>query len=77
MGVHTQDYAMAQANTPLPVLDLTRTFDGYHRADGNVGARNYLGELTTVICSVTVAKLVAEAAERDPWFQSLENIDGI
>jgi altronate hydrolase/galactarate dehydratase len=77
MGAHTQDYAMAQANAPLPMLDVTRTFDGYHRADGKVGTRNYLGVLTTVNCSATVAKLVTEAAERDPWFQSLENIDGI
>ncbi len=77
MGEHTQNYAMAQANAPLPVLDLTRTFDGYHRADGKVGTRNYLGVLTTVNCSATVAKLVAEAATRDPWFQGLENIDVI
>ena len=77
MGEHTQDYAMAQADTPLPMLDQTRTFDGYHRTDGKVGTRNYLRMLTTVNCSATVAKLVAEAASRDPWFQSLENVDGI
>ena len=36
-----------------------------------------MGVLTTVSCSATLAKLVAEAASRDPRFQSLENIDGI
>jgi len=76
MGAHSQDYAIAQANTPLPPLT-GRSFQGYHRADGKVGTRNYLGVLTTVNCSATVARLVAEAAAHDPWFQTLENIDGI
>ena len=77
MGPHQLDYAIAQANTPLPAINEPRSFDGYHRADGKVGTRNYLGVLTSVNCSGTVAKLVAEAAERDPFLQSLHNIDGI
>jgi len=79
MGEHSLGYAMAQANAPMPMPlpDRSRTFDGYHRADGKVGTRNDLGVLTTGNCSATVAKLPTEAASRDPWFQSLENIDGI
>ena len=77
MGPHELDYAIAQHNTPLPAINEPRSFDGYHRADGKVGTRNYLGVLTSVNCSGTVAKLVAEAAEKDPFLQSLANIDGI
>ena len=77
MGPHELDYAIAEGNRPLPVISHTRTFDGYHRADGKVGTRNYLGILTTVNCSGTVARLVAEAAERDPVIAGFANVDGV
>ena len=59
MGAHAQDYAHASEATPLETADNTRTFDGYHRADGRVGTRNYLGILTSVNCSGSVAKFIA------------------
>jgi altronate dehydratase len=31
------------------------TFQGYRRANGKVGTRNYIGILTSVNCSATVA----------------------
>jgi altronate hydrolase len=34
-------------------------FQGYHRADGRVGTRNFIGILTSVNCSASVAKRVA------------------
>ncbi|RZL37514.1 MAG: altronate dehydratase [Rubrivivax sp.] len=37
------------------------TFDGYPRADGRVGTRNYIGVLSSVNCSATVCKAVAQA----------------
>ncbi len=77
MGPHELDYAIAEENTPLPILNDGRTFQGFHRADGKVGTRNYLGIITTVNCSGSVAKLVAEAAERDPYFRGLANVDGV
>lgn len=55
----------------------TRTFDGYHRPDGKVGTRNYLGILTSVNCSGSVARFIAEAATRDGLLESFPNIDGI
>src|SRR5690348_6813394 len=41
-----------------------RSFSGYRRADGRVGVRNYVGILTSVNCSATVARHIAEAAEK-------------
>ena len=47
----------------LPPLDWHPTFEGYRRASGRVGTRNYVGVLTTVNCSATVARQVARRAE--------------
>ncbi|WP_266064567.1 UxaA family hydrolase [Brucella intermedia] len=38
------------------------TFNGYRRADGRFGTRNYIGVMTSVNCAGTVAKLIAEEA---------------
>lgn len=54
-----------------------RTFDGFHRADGKVGTRNYIGVLTSVNCSGSVARFIAEAAVREGLLKDFPNIDGI
>ncbi len=77
MGEHTQDYGFASQNEPLPPVSEARTFMGYRRADGKVGTRNYIGILTTVNCSGSVAKFIAEAAEKSGFLDDYPNIDGI
>ncbi|WP_171180615.1 altronate dehydratase family protein [Ruegeria sp. HKCCD8929] len=77
MGAHQQDYGFASQNTPLPTIDSDRTFQGFHRADGRVGTRNYIGILTSVNCSGSVARFVAEAAERAGLLDDFPNVDGI
>src|SRR5271156_6782478 len=47
----------------LPVEEQP-TFQGYRRANGKVGTRNYLAVLTSVNCSATVARLIAKEVER-------------
>jgi altronate hydrolase len=42
-----------------PTASTPRTFAGIRRADGRVGTRNYVGVLTTVNCSATVAQHIA------------------
>lgn len=54
-----------------------RTFMGYRRKDGRVGVRNYVGVLTSVNCSATVARHIAEAAERRGLLNGLDHVDGI
>ena len=75
MGPHSTDYAFATDCTPLPPL-AAREFMGFHRADGQVGTRNYIGILTSVNCSGSVARFIAEAAEKDPILSAMPNIDG-
>lgn len=77
MGEHSNDYAHAsEAKVLAPIID-QRTFNGYHRTDGSVGTRNYLGILTSVNCSGSVAKFIAEAAEKSGLLDDFPNIDGI
>ncbi|EEE35795.1 D-galactarate dehydratase [Rhodobacteraceae bacterium KLH11] len=77
MGAHQQDYAYASANAPLPALDEGRIFQGYHRVDGTVGTRNYIGILTTVNCSGSVARFISEAAEKSGLLDAFPNVDGV
>lgn len=77
MGQHTQDYAFANQNTPLPAITEERTFQGFHRADGRVGTRNYIGILTSVNCSGSVARFIAEAAEKSGLLEAFPHVDGI
>jgi altronate hydrolase len=69
-----EDAAAGQA----PRLDVApRTFEGYRRANGKVGVRNYVGVLTSVNCSATVARHIAEAAEKSGLLDRFPNVDGI
>jgi altronate dehydratase len=77
MGDHKQDHAFGADCRPLAPANEERTFRGYHRADGTVGTRNYLGILTSVNCSGSVARFIAEAAEKAPWLADFPNIDGV
>jgi altronate dehydratase len=78
MGAHSQDYAFASEVRALQLpVDPARRFMGYHRADGQVGTRNYLGVLTSVNCSGSVARFIAEACEKDTWLEAFPNVDGV
>jgi altronate hydrolase len=85
--VHTQNCVFSSFRREynldgVPDLDLLpesqrATFMGYHRANGRVGTRNYIAILTSVNCSATVARLVAEAANRSGMLDAFPNVDGV
>ena len=77
IGAHELDYAYASERNPQPIVTRKRSFLGYPRQDGSYGTRNYLGILTSVNCSGSVAKMIAEACERDGWLDDFPNIDGV
>jgi altronate hydrolase/galactarate dehydratase len=77
MSAHQADPAFASAAEPLPAPERERQFLGYHRADGRVGTRNYIGILTSVNCSGSVARFIAEAAEKSGLLDGYPNVDGI
>ena len=80
-GVHdfARDYAFAQDAKPEDILPLEQqaTFQGIRRANGKVGTRNYIGVLTSVNCSATVAGFIAEEVKRSGMLDDYPNIDGI
>ncbi|SNZ20265.1 UxaA family hydrolase [Cohaesibacter gelatinilyticus] len=76
MGNHVQDYGFASEYEPLPAIHSDRTFMGYHREDGRVGTRNYIGILTSVNCSGSVARFITEAAEKSGLLDGFDNVDG-
>jgi hypothetical protein len=51
--------------TPTAFVDAPATFDGIVRADGRVATRNYIGVLTSVNCSATAARAIADHFRRD------------
>ncbi|HWJ86833.1 MAG TPA: altronate dehydratase family protein [Pelagibacterium sp.] len=53
------------------------TFQGYRRANGMVGTRNYIGILTSVNCSATVARYIADAVNGSDMLKDYPNIDGV
>lgn len=56
------------------------TFDGIVRADDRVATRNYIGVLTSVNCSATVARAIADQFRRDIRPEALAdfpNVDGV
>ncbi len=70
------DYATESPPTPkLPVWAQDRVFMGYPRPDGRAGTRNYILVASTVNCSATVCKGIAEAAK--PLLAQYPNVDGV
>lgn len=60
---------------PLPPLDPQPAFQGYLRSDGRAGTRNYVGILTTVNCSATVARQIRERVAMRA--QAFPQVDGV
>jgi altronate hydrolase len=52
------------------------SFQGYRRANGTVGTRNYLGVLSSVNCSATVARYITEAIGKEELAR-YPNVDGV
>ncbi|MFT4509422.1 UxaA family hydrolase [Caballeronia sp. 15711] len=61
-------------------VDKPATFMGIRRDDGRVATRNYIGILTSVNCSATVARAIADHFRRDVRPEALAaypNVDGV
>ena len=79
MGVFKRDPAFcAAARETDMVPDAERaTFQGYRRADGRIGTRNYIGIVTSVNCSATAARQIAREVEKRGLLDDFPNVDGI
>jgi altronate hydrolase len=79
MGDFARDYAFGTDARPTDYEPESRraTFEGIVRADGRVATRNYLGILTTVNCSASAARFIAEQFRFGDALAEFGNIDGV
>jgi len=75
-GSFERDYAFGADAKPTQYVSPAATFMGIVRADGRVATRNYIGILSTVNCSATVARGIAGhfTPER---LAAFPNVDGV
>ncbi|HSG71344.1 MAG TPA: UxaA family hydrolase, partial [Planctomycetaceae bacterium] len=76
MGELSLDYQFCTDIPPAPAPLPERTFLGYRRPDGRAATRNYIGIVSTVNCSATASKYVAEQIDKQ-LLADYPNIDGI
>jgi galactarate dehydratase len=60
----------------LPLSE-RRTFMGYDRGIGGAGTRNFIGIISSVNCSATVSRYIADYFNRMGGLDGFDNIDGV
>ena len=70
------EHAFGSNLRPAPAPEATDHFMGYRRATGRVGTRNYIAVLTSVNCSATAARLIAQAFTPER-LAAYPNVDGV
>jgi galactarate dehydratase len=71
------EFAADARPTPLLPEGERRTFMGYARADGQAGTRNYIGIVSSVNCSATVSRAIADHFNRKGGLDGFPNVDGV
>ena len=84
LGMHdfARDYAFGANVRPTQYANEPASFAGIVRPDGRVATRNYIGILTSVNCSATAAKHIADAFRTNPFtgeglLAGFPNVDGV
>ncbi|MBK8741644.1 MAG: altronate dehydratase [Betaproteobacteria bacterium] len=81
MGEFARDYAFGSEARPTQYVAEPATFMGIVRPDGRVATRNYIGLLSTVNCSATVVRAIADHFRADGHnrgaLADYPNIDGV
>ncbi|MFQ3592356.1 MAG: altronate dehydratase family protein [Gemmataceae bacterium] len=72
-----RDYAFCTEVPPPPEPVPPRTWMGYDRGDGRYGTRNYVAIISTVNCSVSTNKYIAEKFKDSDLLKPYPNIDGV
>jgi altronate hydrolase len=74
-----RDYRFSEDAREEEVLPVEQqaTFEGFRRANGKVGTRNYIAILTSVNCSASAARFMAQEIERSGILNDYPHIDGV
>jgi len=75
MGDFVRDYAFCADVKPVEPAVPAATFEGIVREDGRVATRNYIGIVTSVNCSATVARMIADHFRNN--LADYPNVDGV
>ena len=78
-GSFARDYAVG-ADVKAPAPRKHASFMGFQRADGRVATRNYIGILSSVNCSATAARAIADQFSRQTnpaALANFPNVDGV
>src|SRR3954467_9724436 len=75
MGDFQRDYAFSSLVKKTEYVEAPATFLGIKRADGRIATRNYIGILTSVNCSATVARMIADHFRNR--LDAFPNVDGV
>ena len=78
MGDFARDYVIGKEARPVHVAPKgdCPTFHGIIREDGRIATRNYVGVLSTVNCSASVSRFIADAVSSD-ILAGFPNVDGV
>jgi altronate hydrolase len=76
IGDFARNRDVASRIPPGPTPITGRTFDGYRRANGKSGTRNYIAVISTVNCSASVAKYVARHFDVES-LAAYPHVDGV
>jgi altronate hydrolase len=78
MGEHDQNYQIGIDYRPVRYREpMGATFKGLVRGDGRVGTRNFIALCSTVNCSATVIRHIADRVNRSGVLASYPHIDGV
>ncbi|MBX3746203.1 MAG: altronate dehydratase [Verrucomicrobiae bacterium] len=86
--VHTHNVALGESSSPHapatppqphtpPPFEEQRTFPGYSRPGGKAGTRNYLAVLSSVNCSASVSRYVADRFRGPDLARDFPGVDGV
>ena len=78
MGDVARDYAIGADHRPTAFVEEAEraSFKGFRRANGKVGTRNYIGILSSVNCSASVCKFIAQRFPKEE-LALYPNVDGV
>jgi altronate hydrolase len=72
----SREYRFSEDARPTVKASSSRTFQGFRRASGRYGTRNYVAVLTSVNCAASVSRFIVEEINRSGILHQYPNIDG-
>lgn len=79
LGEVAREHAFGADFRPLPPIapGEALTFSGFARPGGRAGTRNYLAVISTVNCSASVSRYVADRFRTPDFHRDFPNVDGV